>query len=258
VSLLASQQAFLAEISGEDEAVTDPSLGMEIYRNAYRARLVGALEASFERTRHYVGEAAFGQAAAHYVLTHAPRSWTLDLFGDAMPECLAELFAADPEVAELAWLEWHRQRAFAEPDQPQLDSLELAGAGLAGEDWARLTFTMAAGFAARAVTHDCAALWAASAEDTPGDFTLAAKPGQLIVWRNGLRPLHRQLSPDEWTSLERLTRGETFGAAAEPPPGHDEAEWAAAVGGWLAQWLQDGLFSGWALADLTPQAPHEN
>ena len=249
MSLLASQQAFLAEISGDDDAAADPSLGLEIYRNAYRARLVGALEQSFERTRRYVGEAAFGQAAAHYVLTHPPRSWTLDLFGDTMPECLAELFAADPEVAELAWLEWQRQRAFAAPDQPQLDALELAGAGLAAEDWERLTFTMAAGFAARTVAHDCPALWVASAEDAPGDFALAAEPGQMIVWRNGLRPLHRQLAPGEWTALERLARGAAFGEAAEAPPEHDEAEWVAAVGGWLAQWLQDGLFSSWALAD---------
>jgi hypothetical protein len=250
MTLLEAQCAFLAEITAPDDDARDPALGMTIYREGYRSRLMGALEVSFERTRRWVGEQAFGAAAAHYVLSSPPHSWTLDRFGDRFPECLATLFVEDPEVAELAWLEWHRQQAFAAPDLPRLDPAGLASAGLSAPDWERLTFTVAAGFAARTVAFDCQALWGL-AETQPGGAgpSVAAKAGHLIVWRDDLRPHHRLLGPDEYTVLAQLAAGVPFGIAAVAPAGVDELAHGQAVGRWLAQWLQGGLFAGWALAD---------
>ena len=50
MTLLDTQRAFVAEITADDE-LPPSSLGMEIYRTAYRGRLVDALMVSFERTR---------------------------------------------------------------------------------------------------------------------------------------------------------------------------------------------------------------
>lgn len=250
MTLREAQRAFLAEITAADDDARDPAPGLAIYRDGYRSRLMGALEVSFERTRRWVGSESFGAAAAHYVLSHPSSSWTLDRFGDRFPECLAALFAEDPEVAELAWLEWHRQQAFAAPDQTRLDPARLVSAGLAAEGWERLTFTMAAGFAARPVAHDCAALWDLAETQAGGAGpSVAAITGQLIVWRDDLRPRHRQLGADEYAVLAQLAAGAKFGTAAATPLGIDEHRHGQAVGGWLAQWLQDGMFAGWALAD---------
>lgn len=231
MSLLARQAAFRDEIIAADDGVEPSSIGMAIYRNAYRGRLLAALEASFERTRRWVGEAAFGAAACHFILAHPPRGWTLDDYGAAFPLVCAELFADDAEVAELAWLEWHLQQAFGAPDLGEIDTGELAEA-----DWAGLRFEMAAGFAARQVASNCGALWAALAEDDAQDLAVTGASGILLVWRAGLVPHWRIAEPDEYAVLARIAGGAAFGEVAamvEP----------AVLGAWLAQWLQEGMFA---------------
>ena len=246
MTLAARQQAFYAEISATDEAAAPSSLGMAIYQNAYRSRLIGALETSYERTRRWVGEAAFTAAACHYIIAHPPTGWTLDSYGDRFSEVLAELFAGDPEVAELAWLEWHMQQAFAAPDRPELTAPMLAGAGLVEADWETVRFTMAAGYAARDVTLDCAGLWQAMSGDHPAEFLLqAVLPGVLVVWRKGFSPHYRVLSPEESALLKCLADAAPFGEAAQ------RAGDPAQFGGWFAQWLSEGLF-----AELNPAFHH--
>jgi hypothetical protein len=237
MSLLALQTAFHAEIVADDESEAPSSPGMGIYRDAYRARLLSALETSFVRTRRWVGAEAFTAAACHTILTDPPTGWTLDDYGADLPHLLESLFAQDPEVAELAWLEWQMQKAFAAPDAPQLDPAALAAAGLSGEDWDALAFTMAAGFAGRAVVTDCAALWIALEAGEAADFVPAGTGGEfLLVWRQGLSPHFRVVDPAEYSALTKLASGATLGeitAGVEPD----------VLGAWLARWFADGLFS---------------
>lgn len=236
MSLLDLQRAFYAEISADDEAAPPSCAGMAIYRNAWRGRLIEALEVSFERTRRWTGEDAFTAAACHYVLANPPRGWTLDLYGEQFPALLEELFAQDREVTELAWLEWQMQRAFAALDAPQLDPAALATAGLEGAQWDALGFVMAAGFASREVATDCTALWHAL-DRAEADFTPRQTGGEwLLVWRAGLVPHFRAADPAEGRALAALAGGASLGdlAAAHPPE---------LLGAWLAGWLGEGLFS---------------
>lgn len=237
MSLLARQSAFCAEIAAPDDGAQPSSIGMAIYRNAYRGRLLAALEEGFERTRRWAGDEAFTAAACHYVLAHPPRGWTLDSYGAAFPALLGELFAGDPEVGELAWLEWQLQQAFAAPDALTLDPAELAAAGHGEEAWAAMRFAMAPGFALQEVNTDCVALW----EGLAPDQTAPAGPpppcdGALVVWRRDLSPRYRLLDRGEGLALKALASGETFGAVA----GQCDP---ALLGPWLARWLGDGLFA---------------
>ena len=239
MTLLQLQRDFLSEITGDDDEPVSAT-GMAIYRNAYRGRLIGALESSYERTRRWVGEEAFQTAAAHYVLTHPPSSWTLDEFGAEFPETLAVLFTSDPEVAELAWLEWYMQQAFAASDRSELTANALAEAKLADSDWAGLRFGMAAGFQTRPVSVDLASLWRGLAIENqrlPELATLA--PQQLVVWRKNLKPHFRLLDQAEFAVLAPLGFGATLGEASAALTDGE----ADRLGGWLAKWLDEGLFS---------------
>lgn len=239
MSLIEQQRMFVAEIAADDE-VPPSSLGMAIYRNAYRARLADALAVSFERTRRWVGDEMFDRAAAHYILSRPPQSWTLDAYGTDFPQVLGELFAQDPEVAELAWLEWHLQQAFAAPDRATLTPEALASTGLGEADWEHLRLAPAAGLARRSVSHDLAMLWHALADGQAPDRQLAAaEPAVLLVWRKDLSPHFRLLAPDEFAALEPLLDGASFGEAA----GRAGEEGLLRFGQWFAQWLQEGLFS---------------
>ncbi len=246
MTLLAEQTHFLAEIAADDDAPPS-SIGMGIYRNAYRARLIGALESGYERTRRWVGDDAFEAAAAHYILTQPPHSWTLDAFGAQFPEVLAGLFAGDPEVAELAWLEWQMQQAFGAVDLPELGAAQLGSAGLDESDWENLRFTMAAGFTAREVSHDLSGLWAQLREDTAQQAENPARADYaLIVWRRAMQPHFRLLELTEFSALSHLINGATLGqtGTALEQVGSDPAQ----LGQWLATWLGEGLFAAYSIA----------
>lgn len=237
MSLFDRQLAFCAEIAAEDDTLAPSSPGMDIYRNAYRGRLLGALETSFERTRRWVGEEAFTAAACHFILIQPPSSWTLDAYGAEFPEMLASLFSHDPDVAELAWLEWHMQRAFAAPDLPELDPAALARSGYGDADWANMRFTMAAGFAARSVSTDCVQLWKAIGDEgaAPSHAVKVSRTA-VLVWRSALSPRFRLTSIEELKTLEAIAGGARFASVAE------DAD-TVRLGKWLSQWLQEGLFS---------------
>lgn len=239
MTLATQQRDFLAEIAADDD-LPSSSVGMAIYRNAYRGRLSDALTTGFERTRRWVGEDAFEQAAAHYILSHPPRQWTLDRFGEDFPALLAALFADDPEVADLAWLEWQLQQAFAAPDAPVLTTQDLADANLGEDDWARLGFAMAPGFSARAVTSDIAGLWPQLSDDlTTATHLPLPVTCWLIVWRKDFAPHYRTLEAAEWESLSALASGASFGEVVAKA-GEDRLP---QFGAWFAAWLNDGLLS---------------
>lgn len=234
MSLLELQTAFRAEIVGGDEDAEPSSPGMAIYRDAYRSRLLAALETSFERTRRWVGAEAFTAAACHYVLTSPPCDWTLDTYGAGFPALLETLFAGDPEVAELAWLEWQMQAAFAAPDAPELDPAKLAAADGSETDWDRLGFVMAAGFAHRPIATNSPSLWSVLASDA--DCAVSRKKACIVVWRSGSSPHFRVCDEAEYESLVLLAKGGTLADIAR-------SAFADRLPIWLTQWLREGIFA---------------
>lgn len=219
--------------------------GLEIYRNAYRARLVDALAETFPRTRQWLGEEMFAAAAAHHLIVHPPRQWTLDLAGDGLAETLTGLFPGDGEVPELAWLEWAMHCAYCARDSQPLDAAGFAAATAHfGEaDWAglRLGFTDALHIGEMAF--DCPALWQAlRREDPPEAAARLPEAMACLVWREELTPVFVLVSQAEADGLRAMHQGGSFGAlceslAASMPP----AEAAGLAGGMLAHWLGLGL-----------------
>lgn len=253
MSLAARQQAFMAAILDDDAALPEGwgarhAAALEVYRNNYRSSLVEALAATFERTQRWVGEESFRRAAAHHVIAHPPGSWTIDDVGHGFDATLAELFANDPEVAELAALEWAMHRAFVAGDVASLAVADFAEAtaGFSEDDWAGLGFAFTPGAALLAVAHDVGALWNALKDEdfTAPDIGLAA-PHLLLVWREGLRPVFRLMEEADGAALAMALGGGNFGdicSSLVERLGPEEG--VARAGALLGQWLQDGLIAG--------------
>ena len=253
MSLAARQQAFMAAIL-DDEASLPEGWGarhaaaLEVYRNNYRSSLVEALAATFERTQRSVGEESFRRAAAHHVIAHPPGSWTIDDAGEGFDRTLAELFANDPEVAELAALEWAMHRAFVAGDAAPLAAADFAAetAGFGEEDWGGLGFAFTPGAALLTVVHDVGALWNALKDEdvSAPDIGLAA-PHALLIWREGLRPVFRLMEEADGAALAMALGGSNFGEICSglvERLGPEEG--VARAGALLGQWLQDGLIAG--------------
>lgn len=257
MTLAQAQLAFMAQILDEDAVLPHgwgdrQRAGLDIYRNAYRVRLVETLADVFERTRDWVGEESFRSAAAHHLITHAPNSWTIDHAGAGFDATLAELFANDPEVEELAWLEWAMHCVFVaadcEPLTPQ--GFGAATAGIADDEWAGLRLSLAPRLTYRPVRFDCGGLWRALSQgaDPPDPLAFAAPHG-LVVWRERLTPVFRTIAAAELACLDAVAGGGTYGAACDLLVENlGEAEATQFAGSMLGRWLGDG----WITAVTAP------
>lgn len=230
------QSAIYAAIASDDD-MPATSVGMTIYRNAYRARLLGALKESFERTRQWAGDQAFNAAACHYILKEPPRDWTLDTFGASFPDCLSDLFPEDPELPELAWLEWSMQRAFAAVDGPALSAEALAAAGFEEGDWDHVSFSLRPGTVWRRIETNCADIWLALQNDQALPVVAPCEEGAgLLVWRRGFSPQFRLINRVEVRAIGQVADGATLGEIM--------SEVLPEQGGlMLATWLSDGLLA---------------
>jgi hypothetical protein len=249
-SLAVRQSAFLAAI--HDEQAPLPAgwserhaAGMAIYRNNYRVALVDALLDTFERTARWVGEEPFRQAAAHHLIVNPPHSWTLDDAGEGFDATLVELFADDPEVGELGWVEGAMHRVFGAEDAVPLDpaGFASASAGFAEADWENLRLTFMPRLSTRTVRHDLAAIWRALAEPDPvaPDYALP-EPLACHVYREGEQPVFLMAPAHEALALTAMQGGASFGEVCGMLTGYFAPEAAALeAGAMLGRWLANAM-----------------
>lgn len=249
-TLVERQAKFMANLLDEDEALPDGwtsrhAQGLAIYRNNYRVALVDALLDTFQRTARWVGHEAFRQAAAHHLIAHPPSGWTLDDVGSGFDATLAELFANDPEVSELAWTEWAMHQVFGAADAQPLTANVFAAATseFQDSDWSSLSLIFMPRMATRTMQHDIAAIWHALNEDEfcAPEYRLA-EPLACHVYREGERPTFVTAPPYENAALEAMIKGASFGQVLDllvrQPP---LVEAAAEAGAMLGRWLHNGM-----------------
>lgn len=259
ITLADLQRGFLALLLDEDDPLPDgwprgwgarQAAGMAVYRNNYRSALLNALRAGFERTERWVGAEAFGRAAAHHVISHPPSSWTLDDAGAGFDVTCAQLFADDPEVAELVWLERAMLDAFTSADSIPMDTtgFSAATADFAEQDWAALRLTFQPGMGWRQVSHDLRGIWQHLADDAATGLQVVPleEPLVCLVWREGERPTFKQVSSLEGRAFAAMQGGANYGDLCEmlaAEIGADQAilDAGRCLGGWLAEGMIVGL-----------------
>lgn len=253
--LAARQNAFLDAILDENAPLptgwgNSQAAGMAVYRGNYRSALMETLASTYERTSRYIGPDGFRQASINHVITHPPSGWTIDEAGLGFEQSCLELFPNNPEVAELAWLEWSMLTLVTAPDTQPIgpEDFGAASADFGDEEWSGLTLAFQPRATARLVSHNLTALWKALGEDGL-DIPLAQleTPQSCLVWREGERPTFILAEADHVAAFEVMQSGASYsdviGALlgdAEPTP--DAIQDAAMrAGGLLGRWLQEGL-----------------
>ncbi|KRA76395.1 hypothetical protein ASD89_01375 [Caulobacter sp. Root656] len=212
--------------------------GLAVYRHAYRAQLVACLRDTFEQTWSWLGDDGFDATALSHIAAHPPGGWTLDAYGQDFPVTLAGLYPDDPEVAELAWLDWSLRRAFDGPDADPITPEVLAQV-----DWESAVLTLSPTLTIGSVATNSAAIWGALAEgEAPPAVERLPAPAAIRVWRQGLSPRYRTIDAFERQALAMVLDGCAFARLCEQlgRPGDTERT-VEQVGGLLGAWLQDGL-----------------
>jgi hypothetical protein len=243
MSLLAMQRDMRAWLARQDESAgaslgADAAPGLRVHQNNYRTQLVACLTASFARTREWIGGGAFEQAAAEHIDRVPPSSWTLDAYARDFPATLAALFPADPEVAELAWIECAMGEAFVGPDVEP-----LAADVLSDVDWDNAVLGFAPTLDLAELTSNAPAIWSALAQvEVPPAAEQLDAGGAILVWRRGQASHFRAIDRVERQALLWAWAGMPFAQLCEAMvAAWGERGGIARAGALLGQWIADGL-----------------
>jgi hypothetical protein len=250
------QRRFVAGILGSDRTVLDAlrapggpgtldaAQRFGIYRDAYRARLVEAMQDSFSHTARYLGDDGFRTLALQYVEAHTPAAASIRWYGDAFPDWLGAAYPQDGDVAELAALDWALRAAFDSADAEPLDAATLSG--LSADDWDQAGFVLHPSLRLLEQRWNTVALWQAlEREQAPPAAHRLAGVAHVAVWRWALQPHFRTLDADEDAALRALQAGEPLAAVCNGLVGTRAAEAAAALAGqWLRRWFEEGVLVG--------------
>lgn len=246
MKLAALQQDFQAWlVDGSEVAAarfgTGAQPGLLVYQNNYRAQLVACLTEGFERVLAWLGEDAFLAAVAAHVDRTPPTSWTLDAYSVGFPATLSDRYPDDPEVAELAWLDWALADAFVGPDAAP-PSAEL----LAAVDWDQAVLILTPTLRIGEATTNAAAIWSAlSAGQMPPAAEVLPQPAQLVVWRQAYVSCFRSIEAAEIRAIAQALAGEPFSAICAALVGAEgETDGITTASSLLGQWLRDGLLTG--------------
>ncbi|GAA0328213.1 DNA-binding domain-containing protein [Sphingomonas oligophenolica] len=243
MSLIALQRDMRAWLTREDDGAAErfgdcAVPGLRIYQNNYRAQLAACLEESFARTRDWIGGKAFHELVVAHVERVPPSSWTLDAYPRDFPETIALLYPADPEIAELAWLDRALGEAFVGPDAAAL----LPG-DLAGIDWDRAVLHLTPTVDMGDLTTNATAIWSAlAAGEAPPGVAFLPEPGAILVWREDQVSRFRAIDPYERQALLSMRAGLPFATlCATMVDMLGEEKGIDCAGQLLGQWLRDGI-----------------
>jgi uncharacterized protein (UPF0276 family) len=223
-------------------ASADQRLG--IYHHAYRARLAEVLAESFAKTYLYMGSDQFDRDAKAFAVSHPPTVRNLGRYGTEFVDYLAALYPANPELRELAQLDWDLRTTFDGPDVPALDAA-TANAGThteAGPQWLNQLQPLHPSLKLRAISTNVVQIWRAIDMDAEVPEVVHHEAHRtLMVWRKALQPHFQTLEPDQATFMQALAAGGSIDATCTAFAGTEVLPDPQRLAAWLQAWLEDGL-----------------
>lgn len=216
---------------------------LKIYSDAYRLRLIEALEANYPVLAKLLGDEAFGRMTQEYLAIHPSRHFSIRWFGHRLPEFLREFadYSDKPWLAELAEWEWKIAAAFDAADATPLSVDDIAQ--VTPDNWAELRFTLHPSVQRVSLSTNVVTIVKSAADDIalPSPAPLDANVNWLI-WRNSLAVQYRSLEPAEAAALDAIATGATFGGMCEAIAHLVDEEAAPLMAAtFLKNWLGDQL-----------------
>jgi hypothetical protein len=227
------QSDLQTHLVGGESAIADgivdaPPLTVEerlgIYRDAYRVRLIEALDDTYPVLHAVLGDEEFVALGEAFVAAQPSVHRSIRWFGAELAPFLARCppYAEQPIFAELAQLEWTLAEVFDAADAEPKPRAALAAIDPAA--WAGLHFEFHPSLRRLHLQWNTAAVWQAmSREEAPPDPACAEEPMPWLLWRQNLQNYFRAMTADEAAALDSALRGEPFG------------EICAALSNWLPE-----------------------
>jgi hypothetical protein len=249
------QQELQRDLSGDESeiraAIVDaPPLPKEarlaIYRNAYRVRLIEALDDMYPVSHKLLGDETFGSLAEMFVAAHPSVHRSIRWYGRELAEFLAGSppFAEQPILAEIARFEWTLGEVFDSPDAAALDrdALERVAPGA----WADLRFRFHPSLRRLQLEWNTVAVWQAVGDDEqPPPPERLPHPTPWLLWRQNLKNYFRSMDNIESGALGAALAGHSFGEICESlSVSLTEAEVPLRAATLIGTWTNSGILVG--------------
>lgn len=218
---------------------------LQIYTEAYRLRLAGAMDSDYHQLHVFLGDEAYTSLMHAYIEAHPSRQPSLRWFGVQLPAFLrqTEPYCRHPELAELAEFEWALCHAFDAADAQAVSLAQLTA--IAPEAFAGLTLGFHASLKVLSLHSVAPNVWEAlndRPEEAPPPFDWSTKARTWLVWRQELRMMFRPAEADESWALAAFQGGQTFGdVCAGLCRWHAEDRVPQRAVALLQQWLSEHL-----------------
>jgi hypothetical protein len=245
------QSHLLGEANSIAGAIVDaPPLAVAdrlgIYRNAYRARLIEALDDTYPVLHAVLGDEVFVALGEEFVSAHPSVHRSIRWYGGELSEFLRQRppYAEQPILAELALLEWTLAEVFDAADAEPKPRAALSAVDASA--WSELQFEFHPSLRRLHLHWNTTAVWQAmSRDEAPPDPVCAEHAVPWLLWRQNLQNYFRSMTADEAAALDSALRGASFGeiceALAEWLPDDEIPLRAASL---LGTWADSGIIVG--------------
>jgi hypothetical protein len=215
--------------------------GLSAYQNNYRTQLVNCLRASYPTLLSWMGDEVFLEAAIQHIDRHPPSSWTLDVYGADFGDTLRSLYPHNPDLSELAWIEWALSEAFV-----AADASTVAPEQLANVDWDTARLLLSPSLRQHTRTTNAVAIWSALVDGVePPEAEMLDAPAGIIVWRREFTSRLIQVDAVEHVALLALRRDDHFSALCDGLVERlGEEQGISRAGSLLAGWIASGIVVG--------------
>ncbi len=220
-----------------------PAERLSVYGRAYFSRLMDVLCELLPCTRFAVGEEAFGDLAAAYIVRHPPHSYTLARLADRLVEYLEATRPADAAwgtfIVELCRWEQAIDRIFDGPGPELLTSFVLPP-----DADERLVLKLVPGCELLTFQFPVSSFYS--------DWKAGHRPAwpqprvqHVALWRRDYVVRRFELSSCQHELLSAIQRGKTLGGALVIAFGDDPlaGDMASEVRRWFTAWSAAGLFT---------------
>ena len=241
-------------VSGDDKVLGDildspkekRDILFGVYRFAYVSRLVEALRNDHGHLHGYLGDEMFDTMGAAYVAAKPSHHPNMRWFSQALPEFLrtTEPYSDHPAIGDLAAFEKALNDAFDAADAPIVAIEDVAA--FPPDVWNDLRFMPHPSACRLDLATNAVDIWTAlKNEETPPDVDISEEPHRILVWRQDVTPMFRELTPEEAMMWDEACGGIPFGVLCSMLATYDDPDSAAARGaGYLHGWVTSGLLTG--------------
>lgn len=218
---------------------------LAIYHNAYRLRLIEALESNYPVLNMYLGTDIFEKIASEYIDQYPSYYRSIRWFGDCLATFLNghQEYQSFPYLSELAAFEWMQTLVFDAADSAILQIEEMTK--IPPASWMTMRLRPHPSLHKINLSWNIVAIWQAITEnETLPEPVESSSPVPWILWRRDFMNRFSSLPEDESWALDMILKDCSFGEICEGLcqwVSEDEAgPHAAAL---LKVWIQSGLLA---------------